>query len=506
MIRPTPWIPSLLAALLLAPLSACGGGDDGTPAPLPAFRITSSSPAVDELYVALDTDVTVTFSKSLDPNTVTNIGLVVTGGGGAVPGSAAVVDDGQGRTLRWTGQALFEPDQLHTCRLHGALRSVDGDVVGGRTSFNFRSIPTGAPSFLPRLTQLQQTFGNLVTGRQDHRATLLADGRVLVTGGFTQGAAVTDRAELYNPATRTFAEVGARMVSERASHTATLLEDGRVLLCGGWFEPTLGTVLVTQTAELYSPATGGFTPVGNMTKPRTAHAALRLPDGRVLVTGGSRLDGTFLTDFDDAEVFDPDTLAFTEHPERLLHTRSSHGMVDTGLARFVLAGGSDLDLRTSWYDTARDRFVDMGTAFGDSVRFGPAVAAFQSGAVAVAGGDDSGTVLHVDALTGVLRNTGSGLNGARSYATASPIAPDRMLVAGGIDFSRGSFLEASCDLIVEGGVGGSVTYGTEVRFPHGMAWHSATVLVSGDVLFCGGLSADGTQPNHTEAFLFLVDP
>ena len=43
------------------------------------------------------------------------------------------------------------------------------------------------------------------------------------------------------------------------------------------------------------------------------------------------------------------------------------------------------------------------------------------------------------------------------------------MVVGGIDFTRGGFIESSVDIIVEGGVGGSRTYSTTMRFPTGMA-------------------------------------
>jgi hypothetical protein len=488
-------------AILVALMGACGGGAT-PPSQAPAFYIVSSVPAFDALFVPLDQTIVLEFNKAIDPATIGLDSIRVTSGG-PVTGTT-FLDGAHERQVRWTPMGRLEGNRTHTCRLRADLRSVHGDAVGGPQSFDFRTTFEETPDFLPSPTQLRRALGSLNVGRQDHRATRLTDGRVLITGGFTQGATSTDRAEIFQAGTESFTELTEPMSFPRATHTATLLADGSVLLCGGWFEQSPGNPLVTFTAELFFPGTNSFVAVGDMTKARAGHAALRLPDGRVLITGGSRLDGNFLTDHDDAEIYDPTTRTFSPHPQKMLHTRSSHGMVDTGNGTFVLAGGSDQDLRIGRYDVVQAIFGDLGSAGGDQVRFGPAVAAFDSGAVAIAGGDLSGTVLHIYA-DGTVRNTGSGLNYARSYATASPIAPDMLLIVGGIDFSRGGFIEASCDLIkedTEGGVTGSNTYGTDVRFPHGMAGHAATVLIGGDILYCGGVGLDGSQPNHADAFLF----
>src|SRR5450759_3444704 len=72
------------------------------------------------------------------------------------------------------------------------------------------------------------------------------------------------------------------MIEDRFQDTATLLPDGKVLVAGG----TVGTGLLAS-AELYDPSSGAWTATGTMPTPRQGHTATLLPDGKVLVTGGT---------------------------------------------------------------------------------------------------------------------------------------------------------------------------------------------------------------------------
>ena len=506
--RPLPSALAVLLCLLLPCLVACGGGGGSDELPdfeLPPFYFASSTPYDTAVNVPLDQSIVVKFNKPVDPATVDlNTLDVRTVAGEAMSGTVLLVPGGANDTIRWTPVHDLAAGSQHEVTIAAALRSVDDEPLGGASTFRFYTAFPSPPGFIPTADQLRASLGQLNVGRQGHRATLLLDGRVLVTGGFTQNISTTDRAEVYLEGLQRFDELAGRMVHDRASHSATRLADGRVLLAGGWFEGSPGLTSVRLSAELFDPATSTFTQVGDMTKQRADHAAVLLPDGRVLITGGSRPSGpSFLEDLDDAEVFDPGTGQFTALPARMTHTRTTHGLVPSTPGFFVLGGGSDADFRHGRFSFATMTFEDLGAAASDRGRFGPAVAAFDSGGVLIAGGDTAGTVVYVTSGGRVL-NTGSGMNAARSYATAVRIDSDRILVAGGIDFSRGGFIEASIDLMVEGGVNGSNTYGTPLRFTTGMAFHAASPLPSGDILFCGGLNEDGSLPNKTAAFLFDV--
>jgi len=77
------------------------------------------------------------------------------------------------------------------------------------------------------------------------------------------------------------------MANARVNFTATLLKDGRVLVTGG--DQMNETALAT--AEIYDPATGTFSPTGAMLTARTDHDAILLRDGSVLVYGGQNESG-----------------------------------------------------------------------------------------------------------------------------------------------------------------------------------------------------------------------
>ncbi len=86
--------------------------------------------------------------------------------------------------------------------------------------------------------------GSLASPRQQHTATALSDGRVLVAGGWGGGAS----AELYDPATGLWAPTGS-MNASRMDHTATLLADGRVLVAAGRAAPTAPRSITPRRAS-----------------------------------------------------------------------------------------------------------------------------------------------------------------------------------------------------------------------------------------------------------------
>jgi hypothetical protein len=168
--------------------------------------------------------------------------------------------------------------------LDGKVLIAGGEIPNGTTTLTaLRSARLYDP-----VTRTYTETGSMSGARIRPNLTLLKDGRVLVAGGYISDTdlAPLATAEIYDPATGTFASTGP-MTEPRELSTATLLGDGRVLLTGGvttgWRE--------TNTAELYDPSTGKFTATGSMAAYRLDQAATLLEDGRVLITGGIVSDG-----------------------------------------------------------------------------------------------------------------------------------------------------------------------------------------------------------------------
>jgi N-acetylneuraminic acid mutarotase len=151
--------------------------------------------------------------------------------------------------------------------------------------------------------------GSLSNSLRYHTATLLGNGKVLVTGGqnlddYSDLAATA----LYDPDANQWTESSSpggpgALSTPRVYHTATLLPSGRVLVAGGYYyDEGTDTDYSLASAELFDPATGLWTPTGSMSGPRLQHTATLLPNGKVLVVGGQDGNYNFVV---NAELFDP---------------------------------------------------------------------------------------------------------------------------------------------------------------------------------------------------------
>jgi N-acetylneuraminic acid mutarotase len=174
--------------------------------------------------------------------------------------------------------------------------------------------------------------------RARHTATVLVDGEVLVAGGSTtfhgETGSVTATAEIYNPATGKWRSAG-QMARPRYVHSAVLLADGRVLVAGGWYAMSSSDPS-HETVEIYDPAANKWSTTGSMIQARAEFGMAMLPDGRVLAAGG--IDSLYQVTA-GSEMYDPAT--GTWHATGTLAVGAMGSVVQPlGDGRVLIAGGA----------------------------------------------------------------------------------------------------------------------------------------------------------------------
>lgn len=365
----------------------------------------------------------------------------------------------------------------------------------------------------------------MITPRAAHTATTMADGRVLIAGGYSVDAAGTSylkSTEIYDPATGTFA-AGPEMRLSRAYHTATHVPGTNyTLIVGGENDGVNKPGGALKVAELLDESTGTFTIV-QMRNARTRHTAAISPDGTgVFVLGGKSAADSPLA---STEIFNPQLKTFEEGPA-LAGPRSEGTAVGLPGGRVLLVGGFDgttVVSRTELF-SQRPGFTTFGAVASwnvsltssNSLPLGairPAAALFGTNQVIVTGGYtkrdagggfpqqsavDTTFVIDVpsdDTQQGKATKLTLGLK--RANAGAVTLLDGRVLVAGG-GYSDANTVKTrnTADLFIANDA--QIT-GAATEFPMMEARYLAAyaVLLDGTVLATGGVSVDST----TQKFL-----
>lgn len=224
-----------------------------------------------------------------------------------------------------------------------------GAVAVGPGLLRLVRLPEPVPTVDPRpFAGVMASTGPMTVARLDPTAVALLDGRVLVAGGSASSDG-SDRplqsAEIWDPVTGRFAPVGPP-TWPRIPRAAALLADGRVLFVG------------EGAVEIFDPATNAFATDGALTiRPpgeESGHAAIRLPDGRVLVTGGNTLA---MNPQDTVDIVDPERGDLTALPP-LARPTSGHEMAVLPDGRVLVFGaniGCCEEPRVEIYDPATGR-------------------------------------------------------------------------------------------------------------------------------------------------------
>jgi N-acetylneuraminic acid mutarotase len=337
--------------------------------------------------------------------------------------------------------------------------------------------------------------GDMLEARTNHSATQLLDGRVLVAGGVgTQvsesGANILASAELYDPGTGRWTVTGA-MLEIRNGHVATLLPDGKVLVIGGSACSDVNGCPLAS-AELYDPATGTWTATAHMNEMRGGgHTATLLGNGRVLVAGGNGIDASNSPlALASAEVYDPITSSWSA-TGAMVAARANHAAIRL-LDGKVLVAGSGTDVASAEvYDPSTAQWSATGSMGGFFI--GHTATLLLDGKVLVAGGMAGTGVLAscelYDPGTGQWTPTGTMLEGRVDHAAAL-LPGGRVLVAGGTNSVVDAGTRSASAELYDPATG-SWTATESMLVARG--GYTATLLGDGTVLVAGG--------NGTSAYL-----
>lgn len=304
-------------------------------------------------------------SRSGHSATLLGSGDILIAGGRGSQGALRSVEVFAWQTLTTTAlpapMAQARADHSATAMPTGAtLLAGGGNASGVLGNAELTAAPFAAFSLLP---------APMVEPRAGHSATLLPDGQVLILGGPTAIDHVADAEALdprpdprsgllYDPRTGAFRSIPWALNVPRAHHTATLLPDGHVLVVGG------SDVSDIASAELLDPLSGASTLlVAELATPRHGHSATLRPDGKVVIAGGMNGDSLL----GSVELFDPATQSFTRATWPLLVRRTEHTATLLPSGEILVTGGLGLQGRLSSTELIGPPAADTGAPAVTSV-------------------------------------------------------------------------------------------------------------------------------------------
>jgi len=334
------------------------------------------------------------------------------------------------------------------------------------------------------ITEQWLDIGDMLYARQEHTATLLPNGKVLIIGWDTK------KTELYDPVSNSFSESGSTVQYHRQGSTATLLNNGNVLFVGG--------VNAQQVAEIYDPGSGTFSLTGSPLAVHCYHTANLLPDGKVLIAGGQDNNGPQTHAV--AELYDPQSSTFSL-TDSLNIDRSGHKAVLLPNSKVLLVGGIQTTTPGSGiylnscevYDPNSGTFSQVKNM--NQSRTGHAVTLLSSGKVLISGGawySNQGEIY--DYLTDSWSFTGSMNVIRRSNHTATRLPGGKVLLAGGFVEAANSSAEIY-DPVTN-------TFSSTNSMITPRMQHTATRLQNGNILIAGGYNGSATIKL---AELFIID-
>ena len=509
----------LLASTLLAVgmLSACGGGStnttkDSIPPPPPVISVSVSPTST-----SVDQGATMQFSASVTGSSNQAVTWSIQEGtaGGSI------------------SQAGLFTAPANAMNVHVVATSVADSSKSSSALVTVNAVSVSLPSTAGVPRGRQRQFSAVVAGTVARDVTWTVEegiggGSITADGVYTAPMSggpfhVTARSVADSSQAATAAVVltdaGFRMLNSstlepRISHTATLLPDGKVLIVGGsecdvkeCSGPLSSPPL--SSAELFDPATETFSATGSMSIARTGHTATLLNNGTVLVTGGVNPgNGSDVT----AEVYDPATGSFTRVGDMAdRFGRAGHTASLLADGRVLIAGGVQGNLNDFGFSSTQTAEL-----------YDPATQSFSpAGDMPVAAASHTASVL-LDSTVLLAGGLGNGCPGANpGLAIFNPASNS---FSAGVSLARAEHTATALNdgrVLIAGGEPtcspattihdtavvfdpATSSYSSEKVMREPRSGHSATLLTDGKVLVVGS-TAELFDP-ATSSFAITGDP
>lgn len=336
----------------------------------------------------------------------------------------------QSGTWAFTGSVRGSRDG-HTANLlpDGTVLAAGGELNGA--ALNSSEVYSAS-------TLSWSTVGNLNVARNNASSVVLPVGSAMVIGGCSGNcqSSTLASAEIYNATTRAWTSTGS-MSTARAYFGAAMLSTGKILVAGGCTSFNAnGCAAVTAKAEIYDPSTGKFSATGSLAVARASFGIAALANGKVLIAGGETAAADGLS---SSEIYDPSTGKFTL-TGKLNVARGEHKAILLSTGNVLVVGGVDSTgastLKTETYNPSTGKWTLSGNLNNSRVDFGMAM--LSSGNVLISGGTKvtltTNTVLSsaesYNPSTGVWTKTGS-LKNARTGHTSTRLNSGLVLDASG---------------------------------------------------------------------------
>ena len=350
-------------------------------------------------------------------------------------------------------------------------------------------------------TNLSSTLPGFAWPTQ-HTATLITTGphagEVLIAGGW--GSPTLGESYFFDPLTDTFNN-GPALLTRRFDHTATTLPNGRIVFAGGVINSSDYTN--TSSVEIYDPATGQQSYIGNLIAERNTHSAdlVTTPDGlRLAVAAGyghSAIVGNSLEQFDLGSL-DGESGDFASATS-MNQSRRGHVAVQLDNGKVLLAGSDALNTPgAELYNPATNTTTATGSMLTARC-YGCSYAKLQDGKVLVTGGWNGGGVFNTgeiyDPTTGQFSATTGNMTAPRLDHSSVLLNNGKVLILGGYD---GTTPHASAELFDP--VAGTFTATGSMA---GVRYRATAIkLPNGKVLVVGGFSTGSNVVTSAE----LYDP